>query len=79
MDGDLAGEEFVFVWKVGHECTTALFNCTDEPLNFLDVFACRSGIDFHHIAGVLNFVEFLIHHDDFDYEAGASVWFDYFY
>ena len=62
-----------FVLKVGRECRTALFSCADEPLDFPDVFACRSGIDFHHIAGVLNFVKFLIHHDDFDYEAGASV------
>ncbi len=77
MDGDLTGEEFVRT--VGHECTTRFFNRTDEPLDFPNVFACHSGIDFHHIAGILNFVKFLIHHNDFDYEAGASVWFDYFY
>ena len=70
-DGDLAGEDVVR--EVGHECLTALFNCADEPLNFHNVFACCSGIDFYHIAGVLNLVKFLIHHDDFDYEAGASV------
>jgi hypothetical protein len=77
MDGDLAGEEFLR--QVGHKCTTALFNCMDEPLDFPDVFACHSGINFHHIAGVLNLVEFLVHHDDFDNEAGVSVLFDYFY
>ncbi len=70
MDGDLAGEEFVR--EVRHKCTTALLNRIDEPLDFPDVFVCHSGIDFHHIAGVLNLVELLVHHDDFDNEACAS-------
>ena len=71
MDGDLAREDVVR--EVRHECLTALFNRADESLKFPNLFTRCSGIDFHYIAGVLNLVEFLIHNDDFDYEASASV------
>ena len=61
------------VGKVRHESAAAFFNRADEALNFADMFAPRGSVDLHHIAGVFNLVEFLIHHDDADDKAGASI------
>ncbi len=76
MDDDLAWERRV--GKVRHESAAAFFNCADEAFNFTDVFARRGSVDLHRTAGVFDLVEFLIHHDDADDKASASVKPDYF-
>ncbi len=52
------------VGKVQNECAAAFFNGADETFDFTNVFACRSGVNLHHLAGIFDLVEFLIHHDD---------------
>ena len=76
MDDNLAWERHV--GKVQHESAAAFFNRADEAFNFADMFARRGSVDLHHIAGVFDLVEFLIHHDDTDDKASASVKPDYF-
>ncbi len=76
MDDDLAWK--CCVRKVRHESAAAFFNRADEAFDFADVFAPRGSVDLHHLAGVFDLVEFLIHHDDADDKAGASVKPDYF-
>jgi hypothetical protein len=60
------------------ERNAAFFNCKDEAFDFADVFARRGSVNIHHIAGVFDLFELLIHHDDADNKAGASVKPDYF-
>ncbi len=76
MDDDLAWERHV--GKVRHKSAAAFFNCADEAFDFADAFTHHGSVDLHHIAGVFDLVEFLIHHDDADDKAGASVKPDYF-
>ncbi len=42
------------------------------------MFASSGGVNFNHFDLVFNFVKFLVHHDNFDDEAGAGVKPDYF-
>ncbi len=76
MDDNLAWERCV--GKVRHESAAAFFNRADEAFNFAYVFTRCSSVDLHHIAGVFDFVKFLIHHDDADNKASASIKPDYF-
>ncbi len=76
MDDDLAWERHV--GKVQHKSAAAFFNCVDEAFNLANVFACHGNVDLHHIAGTFDLAKFLIHHDDADNKAGASVKPDYF-
>ncbi len=76
MDDNLAWERRV--GKVRHKSAAAFFNHADEAFDLADVFARRSSVDLHHIAGVFDLVEFLIYHDDAEDKAGASVKHDYF-
>jgi hypothetical protein len=76
VDDNLAWEQRV--GKVRHESAAAFFNRADEAFNLADVFTRRGSVDLHHIAGVFDLVEFLIHHDDAYDKAGASVKPDYF-
>jgi hypothetical protein len=76
VDDNLAWERRV--GKIRHKSATGFFNCADEAFDFADVFALHGSVDLHHITGVFNLVKFLIHHDDADDKAGASVKPDYF-
>ncbi len=61
------------VGKVRHKCAAAFFNGADETFDFTDMFARRGGVNLHHLAGIFNLVEFLIHHDDTDDKTSARV------
>ncbi len=76
MDDNLAWERRV--GKVRHKSAAAFFNCVDEAFNFTNVFVRRGSVDRPHITGIFDLVEFLIHHDDTDDKASASVKPDYF-
>ncbi len=76
MDDNLAWKQRV--GKVQHGSVAAFFNRADEAFDFADVFGRRGSVDLHHIAGVFNLVKFLIHHDDADNKADASIKPDYF-
>ncbi len=66
------------VGKVRHESAAGFFNRADEAFDFANVFARRGSVDLHHLAGIFDLVQFLIHHDDVEDKAGASVKPDYF-
>ncbi len=55
-----------------------LLNCLDEAFNLTNVFASCSGVYFSHVILVFDLVKFLVHHDNFDDEAGADIKPDYF-
>ncbi len=76
MDDNLAWKRRV--GKVRHKSAAAFFNRADEAFDFADLFMRRGSVDLHHLVGVFNLVKFLIHHDDADDKAGASVKPDYF-
>ncbi len=71
MDNNLAGE--LCVWKVQHEHATAFLNCLDELLDFSNVFASRINDDFNYLAGIFGLVEFLVHQNNTDNKASASI------
>ena len=56
----------------------ALFSGADVLFDFATMLACCGGVYFYCVTGVLNLVEFLIHHNDADNIAGLSVKFEYF-
>ncbi len=45
----------------------------DELFNFSNMFAAGSCVDLHHFGAVLYFIEFLVHHHDFDKESCAGI------
>jgi hypothetical protein len=45
----------------------------DVSFNFANVFVCRGDVDFHHFVGIFELVEFLVHHNDVDDKASASI------
>ncbi len=55
-----------------------LLNCLNGVFNLANVFASSGGVNFNQFDLVFNFVKFLVHHDNFDDEAGASVKPEYF-
>ena len=71
VDDYLAGE--LSVWEVRYEGAATFFDQADVAFNFADVLACCCSVDLHHFTGVLNFVEFLIYHDNSDAETGLGV------
>jgi hypothetical protein len=71
VDDNLKGE--YCEGEVQHECMAAFLGGADVSFNFANMFACRSGVDFHHFIGIFNFVEFLVHHNDADDKASASI------
>jgi hypothetical protein len=71
VDDNLTGEHCE--GEVRHECTAVFLGGADVPFNFASVFACRGGVDFHHFIGIFDLVEFLVHHNDTDDKASASI------
>ncbi len=71
MDDDLTKEHCE--GEVRHECMAAFLGGVDVLFNFANVFACHGGVDFHHFFGIFNLVEFLVHHNDTDDKASASI------
>ncbi len=71
VDNNLAGE--LCIWEVQHKCVTVFLNGLDVPLEFSNMFAGRSSVDFNHLAGVLDLVKFLVHHNNTDNKAIASI------
>ncbi len=71
VDEDLTGEHCK--GEVQHECTAAFLGGADLLFNFADVFACCGGNDFYHFIGIFDLVEFLVHHNDVDDKASASI------
>jgi hypothetical protein len=59
--------------EVRHKCTAAFLGSTDVSFDFANVFACCSGVDFHHFIGIFDLVKFLVHHNDTDDKASASI------
>ena len=57
---------------------TAVTHCAYVAFNFANVFARCGSFDLHHLAGVFNLVELLIHHDNADTKTVAGVKSDYF-
>ncbi len=76
MDDNLLGEGGVR--EIQYEGSAPFFYRADKLFNLPDVLAGGGGVNFHQINFVLNFVEFLVHHDHSDDETGAGVQPDYF-
>jgi hypothetical protein len=70
-DDNLTGEHCE--GKVQHECTAAFLGGMDVLFNFADVFVCLGSVDFHHFIGIFDLVKFLVHHNDADDKASASI------
>jgi hypothetical protein len=71
VDDNLMGEHCE--GKVQHECMAAFLGSVDVSFDFANVFACRGGVDFHHFIGIFDLVKFLVHHNDTDDKASASI------
>jgi hypothetical protein len=66
------------VREIQYKGSALFFYCADELFDLLNVLAGGGGVNFHQIDFVLNFVEFLVHHDHSDDETGVGVKPDYF-
>ncbi len=71
VNDDLTGEHCE--GEVQHECMAAFLGGADVLFYFADVFACHGGVDFHHFIGIFDLVKFLVHHNDADDKASASI------
>ncbi len=71
VDGNLTGEHCE--GEIQHECTAAFLGGADVLFDFADVFLCHSGTDFHHFICIFDLVKFLVHHNDMDDKASASI------
>jgi hypothetical protein len=71
VDDDLTGEHCE--GEDRHECTAAFLGGADVSFDFANIFACRGGVNFHHFISIFDLGEFLVHHNDTDDKASASI------
>ncbi len=66
------------VWEIRNESLAPFLDGSDQLFNFANVFADSSCVDIHHFDVALYFIEFLVHHHNFDNESCAGIKPDYF-
>ncbi len=71
VDDNLVGEHCE--GEVQHKWTAAFLGGVDVLFDFTNVFACCGAVDSHHFIGIFDLVEFLVHHNDADDKARASI------
>jgi hypothetical protein len=76
MDDNLAGG--YIKRKVQHKGAASFFDSADEELDFANVFTGSSGVDFHYVSFVFNFIKLLVHHHNSDSESRLGVKLNYF-